>query len=118
MRDDYKQIPKAIELMNTYKARKQARLQEPGWFPIFKEFEDEVLKSISGNALRLYIYLGLHSKNATGETWVTLATMAEYFGKSERTISTWLEELHKRKLIERIQPDRNTSAVTFLKPYY
>lgn len=101
-----------------HKKWKTSRLEKPGWFPIFNEFLDqELLKKISGNGLKLYIYLGIHSKNDTGVSWHSLKTMAEYFGKSERTISTWLEELKKYGLIERIQPERNTSAITYLKPY-
>jgi len=54
---------------------------------IFKEFMDgKLLKSLSGNALKLYIFLGLYSKNQTGECWPSVQTIAEYFGKSERTV--------------------------------
>jgi DNA-binding transcriptional ArsR family regulator len=117
-RNDYLSNVKAKEFLQSYEQWKDTRLNEPGWFPIFIDFkESELLKNISGNALRLYIYLGLHSKNSTGESWHSLSSMAKYFGKSERTISNWLEELKYHNLVERIQLDRSTTAVTFLRPY-
>lgn len=117
-RRDYLQNDKANSLMDEYKVWKEERLDEPGWFPIFTEFKDsELLRDLSGNSLKLYIYLGLHSKNLTGISWHSLETIGKYFNKSPRTISNWLEELKKKKLIERIQLDRSTTAITFLKPY-
>ncbi|MFC6603992.1 hypothetical protein ACFQDF_24710, partial [Ectobacillus funiculus] len=50
-------------------------------------------------------------------SWHSIETIGKYFGRSPRTISKWLEELKKIGLIERIQPDMSSSAVTFLKPY-
>ncbi|RXY97530.1 hypothetical protein DMO16_24325 [Fictibacillus sp. S7] len=63
------------------------------------------------------MYLGLMSGNETGKTWVTIDTMAKYFGKSKRTISVWLKELEKYKLVERMQMEPNGAAYTFLLPY-
>lgn len=101
-----------------YKLWKELSLDNEGYFPIFQMFkEDFLLSKISGNALKLYIYLGLHTGNKTGETWINIESMAKYFNKSPRTISNWLDELINLKLIERCQLKFNASAHTFLLPY-
>ena len=76
-----------------------------------------ILNQISGNALKLYIFFGISSHNETGESWYSLEYIAKYFGKSTRTISNWILELEKVKLIKRIQLERDGVAHTFLKPY-
>lgn len=101
-----------------YKEWKNSALSNFGYFPIFQPFkETSLLRNLSGNALRMYVYLGLRSGNETGETWVSIETMADYFGKSPRTISGWLKELEKKQLIERFQLKPNEVAHTFLLPY-
>ncbi len=89
-----------------------------GYFVIFQNLKNkDFLKSISGSALKLYIYLGLHAKNYSGECNVTINTMAEYFNKDERTISYWIRELEDLGLIERIQFKIKEPAHTYLRPY-
>jgi len=101
-----------------YKRWKKEALSNFGYFPIFQPLKESfILKGISGNALRLYLYLGLMADNSTGETWVGIEAMAKYFGKSKRTISEWLKELEKEGLIERMQLQKNGVAHTFLVPY-
>lgn len=102
----------------SYKKWKESSLENIGYFPVFQTFKDSyILKEISGNALKLYIYLGLHTGNKSGETWITIDSMSRYFGKSPRTISNWLEELLRFDLIERYQFKPDTPSHTFLKPY-
>jgi hypothetical protein len=97
---------------------KSDALDRFGYFPIFQPFKETfLLRNLSGNALRLFIYLGLASGNKTGETWVSIETMAQYFDKSKRTISGWLKELEEVRLITRIQLNVNEVAHTFLQPY-
>jgi DNA-binding transcriptional ArsR family regulator len=97
---------------------KRTALNRFGFFPVFQPFKESfLLKELSGNALRLYLYLGFMSDNETGETWVSIETMAAYFDKSKRTISDWLKELEKAELIERLQLKPNGVAHTFLRPY-
>lgn len=101
-----------------YKEWKKISLSNVGYFPVFQPLkETTLLRNLSGNALRLYVYLGLHTGNETGQTWVSIETMANYFGKSPRTISGWLKELEKVRLIERFQLKPNEVAHTFLLPY-
>lgn len=115
---DYLSDSRSKCLISEYQVWKEKRLEEPGWFPIYNEFkENNLLKNISGNSLKLYIYLGIHSKNISGISWHSLETIGKYFNKSPRTISNWLEELKNKGLIERIQLDRSTTAITFLRPY-
>jgi DNA-binding transcriptional ArsR family regulator len=116
-----KKIPnyrKAEILEREYKEWKEVSLEHEGYFPIFQPFKESFhLKNLSGNALKLYIYIGLMSGNYNGKTWVAIDTMAKYFGKSKRTISDWLKELEKHKLVKRMQMEPNGVAYTFLLPY-
>jgi hypothetical protein len=97
---------------------KKNSLINEGYFPIFKNFKEKfILKDLSGNAIKLYIYLGYHSKNQTGECWVTIDTIAKYFDKSNRAVSGWIKELEGAQLIKRMQMEKNGVAHTFLTPY-
>lgn len=115
---DLPNVRKKEILQNNYSVWKKEMLKTEGYFPVFQPFKEKrVLKDISGNALKLYIYLGLQSKNETGETWVTIETISNYFEKSPRTISNWIKELEKNELITRFQLEINGPAYTFLRPY-
>lgn len=108
----------ASELKNTYTKWKQDSLDAKGYFIVFNGFKtNNKLKNISGNALKLYIYLGLNSNNYTGEVWHSNATIGKYFGKSERTIRAWMQELESLNLIKRLQLEFNQESHTFLQPY-
>lgn len=93
-------------------------LAEGGYFPIFNDLKDEYkLRNLSGNAVKLYVFLGLMSGNMTGETWVAIDSIATYFNKSKRTVSHWLAELEQSDLIKRMQLHPNGPSHTFLLPY-
>lgn len=117
----YNDLPnyrKSKLLEQNYSNWKATLLEKGGYFPIFSAFKEEfILKKISGNAIKLYIYLGLHSGNDTGSTWVSIESIARYFDKSQRTISYWLKELEEAELIERMQMEKNGVSYTFLRPY-
>ncbi|HDR7327128.1 helix-turn-helix domain-containing protein [Bacillus toyonensis] len=101
-----------------YKNWKDNSLENIGYFPVFQTFKESyLLQNLSGNAFKLYIYLGLQSGNKTGETWVTIETISKYFKKSPRTISNWIQELEDHKLIERLQLKPNEPSHTFLQGY-
>lgn len=103
---------------NNYKYWKQSSLDNAGFFVLFNGFLDnDILKKISGNALKLYMFLGIKSDNFTGESHYSIKTMAKYFGKSERTINNWISELEKLNLIRRVQFQHNKVSHTFLQPY-
>ncbi|HDT6613911.1 MULTISPECIES: helix-turn-helix domain-containing protein [Bacillus cereus group] len=87
-----------------------------GFFPVFYGFQD-FLPDLSSGAVSLFLYIGLHSNNQTGECYHDLTTIANFFGKSSRTISTWFKELEEQGLIERIQLEFNGVSHTFIKPY-
>lgn len=110
---------KAKYYMRNYsKWREENRKQNKGFFIIYNDFlENNILKKISGNALKLYIFFGINSKNNTGESWYTIENIAKYFNKSERTISYWINELERNGLIIRMQLSVNTPAYTYLQPY-
>ncbi|MEF2821642.1 MAG: helix-turn-helix domain-containing protein [Clostridium sp.] len=105
-------------LKNYSKWREMNRAQHKGFFIIYSDFIDKnILRKINGNALKLYIYLGMNSKNDTGESWHSIESIAKYFGKSPRTISYWLSELEEHNLIKRMQLEINKEAHTYLQPY-
>lgn len=110
-------LQKAEEYRENYKAWKESTMKF-GFFPVFLAFKDTyLLKKLSGNAVKLYIYLGLMSGNMTGETWVSIESISKYFGKSKRTISNWVKELEQENLIVRMQMEYNGVSHTYLQPY-
>lgn len=109
---------KAELFKKNYNTWKKAGLQYNSYFVIFKGFiESYKLKNISGNALKLYIYLGMYAKNDTGELWHSTAKIAKYFNKSERTIRSWSKELENLHLIKRMQLEFNGISHTYLQTY-
>ena len=98
--------------------RKHNKELHTPFFIIYNDLAEKgILRNISGNALKLYIFLGLNSKNDTGESWYTIESLAKYFGKSPRTISYWINELEKYDLIKRMQLEINKESHTYLQPY-
>lgn len=109
---------KSLLMRNNYKIWKYNALNESAYFVIFQGFlESNILKEISGNAMKLYIYLGINSNNYEGIVWHSNKKIAKYFGKSERTIRTWMKELEDLKLIKRMRLDYDGIVYTYLQPY-
>lgn len=105
-------------LKNNYNEWKKEGLSEGGYFIIFNGFQhSNKLKNISGNALKLYIYLGINSNSQTGEVWHSNSKIAKYFDRSERTIRTWMQELESLNLIKRMQLQFNGNSHTYLQTY-
>lgn len=118
---EFKHLPNAVKkeiLQKNYALWKEKSFESEGFFPVFQSFKEEkILRDLSGNALKLYLYFGLRSKNKTGESWVSIDSISKYFDKSPRTISNWIKELEKKKLIQRFQLEVNGNSYTFLIPY-
>ena len=109
---------KAEGLKSEHKQWKTEQLNTNTYFIIFHDFlAPHILKNISGNALKLYIYLGLNADNMTGEVWHGTEKIAKYFNKSERTIREWFRELQDLNLIFRMQLDFNGNSYNYLLPY-
>lgn len=109
---------KSITLKKTYLDWKLEALDQAGYFVIFQGLlEENILQKISGNALKLYIYIGINSNNMTGIVWHSNTKIALYFNKSERTIRSWMKELEDLNLIERMRLNYNGCVFTYLKPY-
>ena len=112
-----------IELAEKYKSnynnwRKRNFDYKLGYFILFQSFKDkDILKDISGGALKLYLFLGTFINNNTGECWVTINRASEYFENDPRTISKWLKELESLNLRSRIQFKPKEPAHTYFKPY-
>lgn len=87
------------------------------FFMIHSDFKHQYLKDISGGALKLFIFLGIHSKYSTGDSWYSIEEVSKFFDKDQRTIAKWFSELEKMGLIFRAQDGFNRRANTFLKPY-
>lgn len=96
--------------------RKENFENSKGFFPVFYGFE-EYLSKLSGGAVSLFIYIGLHSNNVTGESYYNIETISNHFGKSIRTVSSWFKELQEHGLIERFQIEFNGVSHTFIRPY-
>lgn len=105
-------------LKKNYSYWKKNSINDKGFFIIFNGFlEENILKNISGGALKLYIFLGIKSDNYTGESFYTIPQISEYFSVSERSISNWFKELEKLNLIFRFQLKFNSVAHTYLNTY-
>lgn len=108
---------RATELRKNHSQwRDEQFLNKNGFFAVFHGFKD-YLPEISGGATSLFLYLGLHSNNQTGECYHDISRIAEFFNKSPRTISSWFKELEEADLIERLQLNLNGVSHTFIKPY-
>lgn len=107
------------ETRDNYKRwREHQHSQKAGFFPVFSNDFKPYLKDLSGNAVRLYIYLGLHSDNETGDaTRATLHAMQSFFNCDVRTLQKWLAELETANLIKRIQPKYKATRRILLNPY-
>src|SRR5690625_977948 len=109
---------KASKLRNIHsKWRDENFINKEGFFPLFSDFK-YYLNQISPGAASLFIYIGLHSNNQTGECYHNIKRIAKYFGKSPRTISSWFKELEDIGLVKRIQLQMNGVAHTFICPYH
>jgi DNA-binding transcriptional ArsR family regulator len=108
---------KATELRKEHSQwRDENQLEREGFFPVFSTFKYH-LNKISAGAVSLFLYIGLHSNNQTGECFHDINRMANYFNKSPRTISSWLKELEESGLIVRLQLKLNGVSHTFIRPY-
>lgn len=87
------------------------------FFMIPSDFKHVFLKDISGGALKLFLFLGFHSKYHTGESWYTAEQVGNFFSKDPRTVANWFKELEDNGLIFRAQKGIMMKANTFLKPY-
>ncbi|MHB1628774.1 MAG: hypothetical protein ACYCVB_10460 [Bacilli bacterium] len=95
--------------------RTTMRTNKEGFFPIFKYFRAH-LRSLSGEALRVFIYMGMVSNNKTGEVFLSIGQIANYSGKTEEDLHDVLSELREAGLVNRLRTEDGT-AKTFLLPY-
>ena len=103
---------------NNYQEWKKHRKDTTSPFLIiYKDFQDDLLREISGGALKLYIYLGFNSSNFTGECWISAPEIASYFRNDARTVKGWFAELEELGLLKRVQTGFKRKANSFLQPY-
>lgn len=107
----------AERLMNDYLIWKTDNINKKvGFFPVYSNFKEH-MRELSPGAISLYLYFGIHSKNKTGESYHSIETIADFFGKSSRTISSWIKELEENQLIVRRQNKIRGVSTTYLRPY-
>ena len=97
--------------------RKDLKEINKPFFMIPSDFKHLFLKDLSGGALKLFLFLGFHSKYNTGESWYTVEQVGTFFGKDPRTVANWFKELEDKGLIFRRQKGIMMKANTFLKPF-
>lgn len=117
-----KELSEKNEIFSKYRVdhehwRKDLQSMNKPFFMLPNDFKHLFLKDISGGALKLYLFLGFHSKYHTGESWYTNEEISYFFEKDSRTISNWFKELETAGLIFRAQKGVHMKANTFLKPY-
>lgn len=95
--------------------RSQLMKAESGFFALYADFEP-MLTQLSAGALRLYLYIGFHSDNWTGESWHSVDTMAKSLNVDARTVRKGLRELEDMGLIRRVQPRPRGRTFTYLRP--
>ena len=103
-------------LKREYRRWKTHKLKSGKFFPVWMDFRP-FLPRLSGGALKLYLFLGLVSKNYTGESWYSNRRLAEKLGCSERAIQAWMAELRENGLVERLRLREHGVAFTYLRPY-
>lgn len=109
---------KAELYKSNYKIWKKDGLDEYGYLVIFNGFvTSKKLNEVSGNALKLYIYMLCYSDTETGEVWHSNKKIAKYFNKTDRTIRNWMRELEELNLIKRFQLKYNGEAHNFFQTY-
>lgn len=96
--------------------RKDNFKNNTGFFPIFSDF-NKYINKLSPGAVKLYVFLGLHSNYTKGTSYYSIKRLSIEFGKSTRTISNWIQELEKNSLIYRKQKRLNGVSTTYLIPY-
>lgn len=112
-----KNFQKTVVLREEFRNWKEDQQKKAkGFFPVYNEFL-KYLSLLSPGACSLYLYFGLHSKNLTGESFHDVKKIASFFGKTPRTIRSWISELEKHKLIYRLQVKYNGVTYTYLLPY-
>ncbi|MBP1044626.1 helix-turn-helix domain-containing protein [Vagococcus sp. BWB3-3] len=106
-----------VSKVSEYEIWRQEQFEKKiGFFPVFSDFKP-YMKKLSPGAISLYVYFGLHANHKTGEVFHSVATIANFFNKSPRTISNWIYELESERLIERHQQKVNSVSHTYLVPY-
>jgi hypothetical protein len=114
--DEY--TPEMQKYRDQYKEWKNYRRNENSpFFIIYKDFQNEYLKTISGGALKLFVFLGFNTNNFTGECWISAPEIADYFGNDTRTIKSWFAELESLGLLKRVQTGFKRKGNSFLQPY-
>lgn len=107
------------QFMRIHKSwRNWTKENRKGFFAVFSPEFSAIAKNISGNAIKLYLFLGANMDNQGGYTLISVETMAEHFETNPRTVHNWLKELKENRLILRVQPGFKQATFTFLLPYH
>lgn len=84
---------------------------------LYKSFLNEkYLASLDGGAIKLYLFFCFNANNTNGDSWYSIAKIAEYFNVQTRTVDKWVKALVDQQLIYREQVNKR-SFTTYLLPY-
>lgn len=76
----------------------------------------EKLKPLSPGAAKLYIYCGISMDKKEGFFYKSINTISSDINEAKRSISNWLKELERLRIIERHQLHLNNSSCTHVLP--
>ena len=109
---------KLQELRSLHKKWKEFNKQKNiGFFQIFNKDFSEKIPQLSGNSIKLFVYLGTFADSYTGELTVSVDKMQKDLNCTKRSIQNWLKELTDHNLIMRVQLGYKSKTHTFLLPY-
>ena len=70
-----------------------------GWFATGREMQ-QALTLLSDGAFKLYVYVCLHAERSSGRLKFRHSELAPSLGKSPRSISSYLNELHRQRVYQ------------------
>ena len=70
-----------------------------GWFAAGREMQ-QALALLSDGAFKLYVYVCLHAERSSGRLKFRHSELAQSLGKSSRSITSYLNELHRQRVCQ------------------
>ncbi len=70
-----------------------------GWFAAGREMQ-QALALLSDGAFKLYVYVCLHAERSSGQLKFRHSELAQSLGKSPRSITSYLNELHRQRVCQ------------------
>lgn len=87
------------------------------FFAVYEGIRPQLYAIKKVGAIKLYLTLGLHANNRTGEVYWSIERLADEMGVNERTVKSWFAELQAHGLIKRFRLRAGGVAHSYLVPY-